>query len=81
MDENVKDKEIKHKWPEPFVEDFSSGDDWPNLEQDDSKVENWAFENKRILLRVVTWNLCARDPPKVEELTNKILPVNRCCFL
>jgi hypothetical protein len=80
MEESVKDKEEKLKWPEPFVEDFG-GDDWPNLEQDDSKVENWAFENKRILLRVVTWNLCAKAPPKIEELTNKILPVNRCYFV
>lgn len=65
----------KHEWPEPFVEDF--GDDWPDLEQDDSKVENWAFENKRILLRVVTWNLCANAPPDVEQLRNIVLPVNR----
>jgi hypothetical protein len=63
-------------WPEPFVEDFG-GDDWPDLELDDNKVENWAFENKRILLRVVTWNLCAKSPPSVDQLTRKILPLNR----
>lgn len=64
-------------WPEPLVEDFSDPD-WPELATStNEEVERWVLENKRILLRTVTWNLCAKAPPSKEEITRTLLPANK----
>eukprot|EP01038_Epipyxis_sp_PR26KG_P005682 gene5682-7844_t len=64
-------------WPKPFVEDNESNEHWPDLSQDDSLIEKWVIENKKILMRCVTWNLCAKDPPAIEDLKKKLLPPNK----
>lgn len=64
-------------WPEPLLEDFNDAD-WPELATASNEdVENWAMKNKRLLMRVVTWNLCAQPPPPHEVVTANLLPPNR----
>jgi hypothetical protein len=66
-------------WPSPVVENFNDPD-WPILEADDTDVRNWVTSNKRLLLRTVTWNMCARPPPSKEELTINLLSKKLVAF-
>lgn len=59
-------------WPSPFVEDFNDPD-WPNLEADESEVLKWVTANKRLMMRTVTWNLCAKPPPAKEAFATTLL--------
>lgn len=57
---------LLNSWPQPL------SDDHPSIQIDDlpptyEEVKNEA-ERKGILLRIVTWNQQARDPPPAEEL-------------
>eukprot|EP01033_Poteriospumella_lacustris_P000215 gene215-gene20 len=61
------------KWPEPVVEDFNDPD-WPSLSGSDEEVRRWVLENKKLMMRVVTWNLCAKPPPHQSKLAEKLLP-------
>jgi hypothetical protein len=62
-------------WPEPLVDNFADGT-WPNLNAEDAIVEREFLQGGRILMRVVTWNLCANPPPNVDALQS-LLPKNR----
>lgn len=65
-------------WPEVIVEDFSDNS-WPDLSPSvsDEAVESWVHENKRVLVRTVTWNLCAEPPPAVGDIQQNLLPKDR----
>jgi hypothetical protein len=66
-----------NKWPTPLTESFSY-DTRPRIDDcADAVVENWVVENKKVLIRLVTWNLCAKKPPDVKHLESKLLPKNR----
>jgi ribosomal protein S18 len=69
MTENLPQKSI---WPDPLVENFNDSD-WPNLDLQDAEVLKWVTEHKRVLLRTITWNLCAKPPPPKEELCSNLL--------
>lgn len=65
------------QWPSPIVEDFTAG--WPVLcsESEEHDVEKWVINNKKILIRTSTWNLCAKPPPNIESLCANLLPTDR----
>jgi len=69
-------EEISPVWPAPVVENFADGT-WPNLDAEDDIVEKEFLEGGQILMRVVTWNLCANPPPSVDALSQSLLPKNR----
>ena len=57
-----------HMWPEPFREDFEKNPFlWPPLSPR-KRCLNWIRRNKKILIRTITWNLCANTPPSLEEV-------------
>ena len=60
-------------WPEPFKEDTDNLD----LSLDDSIVEKWIVKNKKIHIRIVTWNLGAKTPPTTEKMNLVLLPKNK----
>lgn len=62
----------KAVWPSPIVEDFNDAD-WPNLQDSDEHILEWVMKNKRLLVRTVTWNLCAKPPPPKEETKKTLL--------
>jgi hypothetical protein len=64
-------------WPEPLVESFDGT--WPSLSSETSvaDVEKWVVENKRVLIRTVTWNLCAKPPPSSSGICVNLLPKDR----
>jgi hypothetical protein len=59
-------------WPRPLVEDFNDKD-WPNLDDTDDNILNWAMKHKRLLVRTITWNLCAKPPPPKAQLQKSLL--------
>lgn len=63
-------------WPEPFVEDFNDPD-WPSFDVSNDEIEKWVLENKRVMVRTVTWNLCAKPPPNKDAITNTTIPNNK----
>jgi hypothetical protein len=63
-------------WPEPLEDAFD--ETWPAMGGGDyAGVERWVREHKTVLMRTITWNLCAKEPPPVESATVKLLPRNR----
>ena len=73
----------KVKWPEPFRDNFDERLKRPNLDFIDKNVEtieSWILENKKVLIRLITWNLCARNPPAVDEITRTLIPKNKFHF-
>ena len=62
-----------HVWPSPLQEDVQA---LPSLESVGPEVEKWVRANKKISIRTVTWNLCARAPPPIEAATSFLLPRN-----
>jgi hypothetical protein len=63
-------------WPEPFLDDFNDPE-WPNFDKNNDEIVKWVLENKKLLMRAVTWNLCAKQPPFKEHITEKLLPVDK----
>ena len=63
-----------HVWPAPLQEDEKS---LPGLDSVGPEVEEWVRAEKKISIRTVTWNLCARAPPPIEAATTLLLPRNR----
>ena len=65
-------------WPEVIVEDFADNS-WPDLSPSvsDEAVESWVQQNKRVLVRTVTWNLCAEPPPAVGDIQQNLLPKDK----
>lgn len=59
-------------WPSPLVEDYNDAE-WPNLDETDDKILEWTMKNKKLLVRTVTWNLCAKPPPPKAELQKTLL--------
>jgi len=73
----------KVQWPEPFRDNFDETLKRPNLDFIDKNVEtieSWILENKKVLIRLITWNLCARNPPAVDEITKTLIPKNKFHF-
>lgn len=63
-------------WPDPIVEDFHDPE-WPDLTVSKEEVERWVLTHKKMLIRTVTWNLCAKPPPAKEAMTTTLLPSNK----
>lgn len=61
---------------EPIVENFEN---WPKLDASvsDDVVEKWILDNKRVLMRTITWNLAANPPPAIGYVTVNLLPKDR----
>ena len=74
---NNNEQHVSFIWPEPFEENNENNELWPNLSADLEEVEKWVLENKRILMRCITWNLCAKDPPHTSEMKRKLIPQNK----
>eukprot|EP01031_Cornospumella_fuschlensis_P027507 gene27507-33224_t len=68
--------EVPSIWPEPFVEDFNDPN-WPNLGLGNDEIEKWVLENKQVMVRTVTWNLCAKPPPNKDAIVNTTIPLNK----
>jgi hypothetical protein len=66
------EEQKKAVWPAPIVEIFNDPE-WPNLEAEDSEVLKWVTSSRKLLLKTVTWNLCAKNPPPKEELCASLL--------
>lgn len=66
-------------WPESYsIESELGPDDLPsNLDSEGPEVEQWLREKKKLSIRTVTWNLCARAPPSVEDTRANLLPRNK----
>ena len=64
-------------WPSAFVEAFDES--LPALDAStlDDDVKRWVVENKKVLMRVVTWNMAANDPPPMEDVEVTLVPKNR----
>jgi hypothetical protein len=60
------------QWPKPLTEDFDDPE-WPNLDDSDDQILDWVMRTKRLLVRTVTWNLCAKPPPAKEQLQSSLL--------
>lgn len=82
------DHESDSIWPSQFHDNFSFVGDssipWPKLtlSQEDSSptqesVLDWVFSHHQVLIRAITWNMQANDPPPVEEVQQRLLPLNR----
>lgn len=63
------------QWPVPLVEDFNDSI-WSNSVPVSLEDTNPTTINN-ILLRVVTWNLCAKNPPPIEEVRKLLFPNQR----
>jgi hypothetical protein len=65
------------KWPSEFVEAFDES--WPALDAStsDDDVKRWVLQHKQVLMRVITWNMAANDPPPVEDCEFTLVPKNR----
>jgi hypothetical protein len=67
-------------WPDSLVDDFDDPN-WPDLGPTSSSsgkedVQTDLNRTETILIRVVTWNLCAKKPPSVEKARIKLFPLN-----
>ena len=76
-----------HIWPEPLTDDFNNTE-WPNLDIDHEaevpiqdvrihEIQKWVHEKKKVHIRIVTWNLCARPPPDIEDTKKNLFPPNK----
>lgn len=65
-------RSVKTKWPTPIVENFDDPD-WPSFDHSDNDILKWVMINKRILIRTVTWNMCAKPPPQKDQLLESLL--------
>ena len=76
-----------HVWPEPLTDNFNDPE-WPNLDIDHEaevavqdvrihEIEKWVHEKKKVHIRIVTWNLCARPPPAIEDTKTNLFPPNK----
>ena len=76
-----------HIWPEPLTDNFNDTE-WPNLEMDHEadvavqdvrihEIQKWVHEKKKVHIRVITWNLCARPPPAIEDTKKNLFPPNK----
>lgn len=70
------DKPIKgeeaFEWP-TVLDDYESSCNRPNFQSNNDVIE-WVVANKCVLMRVITWNLCARPPPPIEHTRVHLLP-------
>ena len=75
---NSEDGQGPVAWPEVLTENFGDGS-WPDLssEASDESVEAWVQQNGKVLIRTVTWNLCAEPPPIVADIQQNLLPKDR----
>lgn len=67
-------------WPAAFTEDLSDTS-WPQFDQDDDSIRSWTLKEKKLLLRVITWNLCAKPPPPVDIFRRELLIQRFHCVL
>ena len=52
------------EWPRALVDNFDNKDTYPDISSSsDEEALQWVVGERRLLARVVTWNLCARPPP------------------
>lgn len=75
-------EKVQH-WPQPFRDNFDDNSKRPNLDFDDKNVEtieSWLLENKKVLIRLITWNLCAKNPPVIDDITKTLIPKNKFHF-
>lgn len=60
------------RWPEP-LDDEPLATEWA-LDKSEEEVLAAAKRIGSVLVRVVTWNLCARPTPGAEKLRDVLLP-------
>ena len=86
-EQNMLQQEHQHIWPEPLTDNFNDTE-WPDLNMDHEadisvqdvrihEIEKWIHEKKKVHMRVITWNLCARPPPAIEDTKNNLFPPNK----
>lgn len=64
-----------NSWPASLTIDHTSEPHWKDLNTSSHEdVENWIRREKCIYIRLVTWNLCAKKPPNVDDVTKMLLP-------
>jgi hypothetical protein len=72
---------ITSNWPQPVLENFEvinqESGKWPSLENSDPSSLDWVLTKKKVLIRAITWNMCARRPPSLSHLQTQLLPLNR----
>ena len=69
-------------WPNHFYDNFSkplhSIGSWPVLSSSDqSGIQSWVKEHKKILIKLVTWNLEANTPPPIDQVRSCLIPENK----
>jgi hypothetical protein len=79
-------------WPEPLDNDsnilevFDEREaptklDWPQLSGcPNAAVLAWIEQHRQVLVRVVTWNLQGKPPPKQSDIQAKLLAPNKVCW-
>jgi hypothetical protein len=77
----IKEDDHHFIWPACIKDNFTTANR-PNLDEDGELVEKWVIDNKKILIRTLTWNLMARLPPPAPENQDdpfilNILPRNK----
>lgn len=75
MEANPVDPILTPIWPEAHVEVFDES--WPDLTMSAEEVGKWVITNKKVLVRTITWNLCANPPPSSNEICIDLLPKDR----
>ena len=75
--QNLNDRNSQQiHWPIPITENFREHN-WPILDDPHINVENWVIANQQIFARSVTWNLCARKPPSIDQTMRNLLIPNK----
>lgn len=79
---SIEEVQEPSKWPDSDHDTFTTIGDtsipWPNLADSSSgTVLQWVLEHQQVLIRTVTWNMQANDPPDVNEVRKQLLPLNR----
>jgi hypothetical protein len=69
-------------WPDSHHDSFTTIGDtevaWPDLTNSNPEsVLQWVLQHQQVLIRTVTWNMQANDPPPVDEVRKTLLPLNR----
>ena len=68
------DTQQSPKWPFPFDDDFSRGNNLPILSPSFREVKAQIESSGTILMRLVTWNQQARPLPTLNELRKHLIP-------
>jgi hypothetical protein len=62
-------------WPATLKEDFSAPD--RPIMTDSVVSHRWLATQKKLFVRVITWNLCGQMPPPIEDTCKVLIPGSR----